>query len=394
MKKVKQRKMLMVLPLLVIPFLTMAFWAMGGGKGQQEAISQTAGLNLNLPDAQSKEEKLMDKLSFYEKADKDSMKLDEWMRSDPYYKKDSLSNFPSQLDELSNLSTGKYGQRLNNSPFDAGMEKPEDKLLDRLKQLETELSKSTASSNNFRNNQSSSNNDFSLELERLEQLMKANNSQGPEDPEMNQLEGTLDKILDIQHPERVKNRSIKNKGVAYSVRTTSGKDTIVNGFFSYSDPSEMEPVEQNAIEAIVASTQTIVNGSVVKFRLLSEVYINGILIPKDNLISGIATLEGERLQVEINSIRAAKSIYGVKLSVFDMDGLPGIYIPGAINREVAKESLNNSLTLADMTSVDPSFKAQAATTGIGAIKSLVGKKAKLVRVQLKAGYKVLLNNKN
>ncbi len=394
MKKVKQRKMLMVLPLLVIPFLTMAFWAMGGGKGQQEAILQTAGLNLNLPDAQSKEEKLMDKLSFYEKADKDSMKLDEWMRSDPYYKKDSLSNFPSQLDELSNLSTGKYGQRLNNSPFDAGMEKPEDKLLDRLKQLETELSKSTASSNNFRNNQSSSNNDFSLELERLEQLMKANNSQGTEDPEMKQLEGTLDKILDIQHPERVKNRSIKNKGVAYSVTTTSGKDTIVNGFFSYSDPSEMEPVEQNAIEAIVASTQTIVNGSVVKFRLLSEVYINGMLIPKDNLISGIATLEGERLQVEINSIRAAKSIYGVKLSVFDMDGLPGIYIPGAINREVAKESLNNSLTLADMTSVDPSFKAQAATTGIGAIKSLVGKKAKLVRVQLKAGYKVLLNNKN
>lgn len=30
---------------------------------------------------------------------------------------------------------------------------------------------------------------------------------------------------------------------------------------------------------------------------------------------------------------------------------------------------------------------------IGAVKSLVSKKAKLVRVQLKASYKVLLNNK-
>ncbi len=77
-----------------------------------------------------------------------------------------------------------------------------------------------------------------------------------------------------------------------------------------------------------------------------------------------------------------------------MDGLPGIYIPGTINRDVAKESLNNSLSLADVGSVDPSFKAQATTTGISALKSLVSKKAKLIRVQLKAGYKVLLNNKN
>lgn len=393
MKKVKQRKMLLVLPLLVIPFLTMAFWAMGGGKGQQATISQPAGLNLNLPDAQSKEEKLMDKLGFYEKADKDSMKLDEWMRSDPYFKKDSFSDFPTQLDELSNLSASKYNHRLNNSLFDAGNEKPEDKILDRLRKLETELSNATTVTA-VPTGPTMNSNDLSMNLQRLEQSMLVNNSTATEDPEMKQLEGTLDKILDIQHPERVKNRSIKNKGVVYSVRTSSGSDTIVNGFFSYSDPSEMEPEELNAIEATVATTQTVVNGSVVKFRLLSEVYINGVLIPKDNLLSGIATLEGERLQVEINSIRASKSIYGIKLTVYDMDGLPGIYIPGAINREVAKESLNNSLTLADMTSVDPSFKARAATTGIGAVKSLVGKKAKLVRVQLKSGYKVLLTNKN
>jgi len=47
-----------------------------------------------------------------------------------------------------------------------------------------------------------------------------------------------------------------------------------------------------------------------------------------------------------------------------------------------------------MTTLDPSLKAQATATGIGTIKSLVSKKAKLVRVQVKAGYKVLLNNKN
>jgi hypothetical protein len=47
-----------------------------------------------------------------------------------------------------------------------------------------------------------------------------------------------------------------------------------------------------------------------------------------------------------------------------------------------------------MTSLDPSLKAQATATGIGAIKSLISKKTKLVRVQVKAGYNVLLKNKN
>jgi hypothetical protein len=43
-----------------------------------------------------------------------------------------------------------------------------------------------------------------------------------------------------------------------------------------------------------------------------------------------------------------------------------------------------------MTSLDPSLKAQATATGINAVKNLLSKKAKLVKVTVKAGYKVLL----
>ena len=77
MNNVKRRKMLLVLPLLVIPFLTMAFWALGGGKGTQDKVIATEGLNLDLPNANLKEDKLMDKLSFYEKADKHPMEQEE-----------------------------------------------------------------------------------------------------------------------------------------------------------------------------------------------------------------------------------------------------------------------------------------------------------------------------
>ncbi len=395
-QNVRKRKMMLVLPLLVIPFLTMAFWALGGGRGKQETAVTSKGLNLDLPNANLKEDKLTDKLGFYDKADKDSLKLEEWMRSDPYFKRDTTPTeiYPDELQEITETTAGKYNQRLNTSPYEKAGNSPEDQIMQKLKLLENEMNKTATNDYEDPVKRNNGNDQFSSEVDRLEQMLQMNNTGSNDDPEIKQLENTLDKILDIQHPQRVKERSVKNKDAVYAVRRTSGADTIVKGFYSYSDEKELQGAEQNAVEAIIATNQTIVNGAVVKFRLLNDVYIKGKLIPINTLVAGIATLDGERLNVDINSIRHGKSIYMVKLEVYDMDGLPGIYIPGTINREVAKESLNNSLSLADMTSLDPSLKAQATATGIGAVKSLVSKKAKLVRVQVKAGYKVLLNNKN
>ncbi len=121
----------------------------------------------------------------------------------------------------------------------------------------------------------------------------------------------------------------------------------------------MEDDNNNAIEAVVHANQVLVNGAVIKFRLSTDIYINGTLIPKDNFVFGTASMNDERLEIEINSIRNNKSLFPVKLEVYDMDGLPGIYIPGAITRDVAKQSADNGLQLMELTSMDPSVKAQA-----------------------------------
>ena len=52
-KMIRQRKFLLVLPLLALPFMTMIFWALGGGKVEKmkaQAAVKT-GFNINLPDA-------------------------------------------------------------------------------------------------------------------------------------------------------------------------------------------------------------------------------------------------------------------------------------------------------------------------------------------------------
>lgn len=409
----RKRKMMLVLPLLVIPFLTMAFWAMGGGKGTSSSKStgSNQGLNLNLPDANLKEDKLSDKLSFYDKADKDSMKLEEWMRSDPYYRqKETGEPVMNEIEQMTETTGSKFNQRLNTSPYETSGNNPEQKIMQKLALLEKELNKTPETTDDLAaENEKKNDTAFPGEVDRLESMMQVMNKGNADDPEIKQLENTLDKILDIQHPERVKDRikekSLKNKEVVFAVSKEPKQESISlldtgkirqateSGFYSVNDEADTNE-EQYAIEAVIHENQTLVNGSVIKLRLLNDIYINGSLIPKDNFVFGIASLNDERLEVGINSIRCNQSLFTVKLEVYDMDGLPGIYIPGAITRDVAKQSADNSLQLMELSTMDPSLKAQAAAAGINTAKSLLSKKVKLIKVMVKAGYKVLLKDKN
>src|SRR5206468_2580365 len=100
----------------------------------------------------------------------------------------------------------------------------------------------------------------------------------------------------------------------------------------------------------------------------------------------------ERLQVQINYLHCNNSLYRVRLEVYDMDGLPGIFIPGAISRDVVKQSADNTIQSLDLGTMDPSLKAQAASAGVNVAKTMLSKKVKLARVTVKAGYRVFLKD--
>lgn len=410
----RKRKMMLVLPLLVIPFLTMAFWALGGGKGNEPvAANEQKGLNLNLPDAKMKDENLTDKLSFYDKADKDSAELEEWMRTDPYYqqKGDTSLSPVNELEVLTQNSASKYNQRLNPSPYETSSNNPEQKLMQKLALLQKEISKQPDTEGTYNHGVSlpDQGDEFSNEVDRLENMMLTMDKTNTGDPEMQQLNGTLEKILDIQHPQRVKDKlkekSLQQKQVVFAVTTSPKlanvslidtmkiKSNTSNQFFGVTKEGE-EVTEGFAIEAVVHSNQSLVNGAVIQLRLSTDVFINGVLIPKGTPVNGIASLNNERLEAEINSVRYKNQLFPVKLEMYDLDGLPGIYIPGSISRDVAKNSADNGLQLMELTTLDPSLKAQAAAAGINTVKSLMSRKVKQVKVMIKEGYKVLLKDKN
>jgi len=395
-KNVRKRKAMLILPLLVIPFLTLAFWAMGGGKGETEKQKDSSGLNMQLPSAHLKDDKDENKLSFYDAAEKDSARFREEIKNDP------LFQIPAPKD------TGllKYGNKTFDLKPDNYKDPNEAKVYAKLAELNQQLNNNNANPIKEGPFQSKVISVKKEDVDRLEGLMQDVNRDSGDDPEMAQLNGMMEKILDIQHPERVK-ETIKEKSPAnqelFSVNrqpvqaSLSLIDTIVKkdssvGFYGLE--SETVSEKQNAIEAIVHENQVLVSGAVIKLRLLNDITINGTHIPKDNFVFGTISLNGERLEIEIHSIRYNNSLFPVNMEVYDMDGLPGIYIPGAITRDVAKQSADNGLQTAGVTSMDPSLTGQATAVGINAAKTLLSKKAKLVRVFVKAGYKILLKDKN
>ena len=153
--------------------------------------------------------------------------------------------------------------------------------------------------------------------------------------------------------------------------------------------------DRNTISACVHNNQTVMDGQTVRFRLLEPMSVSGREIPRNALVVGTAKLQGERLSIIISSLGYRGSIIPVELSVYDPDGQAGIFIPGSMERNAAKEiAANMGTSVGSSVNISTDAGAQlAADLGKGLIQGTSQyfvKKMRTVKVHLKAGYKVLL----
>ena len=421
----KQRKFLMIAPLLVLPFITMIFWALGGGQGTQAipATKAQAGFNTQLPQAKLPAGNL-DKMSLYHIAEQDSQALREARAQDPYAEYgDTKTNNPANDTNVAGYEP--FPNYSNNYNSHTGIYSDPDpnevKVRRKLTQLENALNTPSSdtdiySTKDLRGPAETQSTDL-MEAQ-LKQLMSGTQQQGSSDPELKQLNGMLEKILDIQHPGRIEDQleaqSKKQKGEVFPVTTATNAatasllqrpfmpdlsdDSVLsfasslqqNAFYDLTQPAIQDNLTRQAIPAVVHGTQTLISGATVKLRLLKDVFIDGARVPRNSFVFGTCTVTGGRLDIQVKDVRYGNHIFPVSLNVFDMDGLEGIRVPGAITRDAAKEGANQAVQGLQFMNMNPSLATQAAGAGIETIKGLLGKKTKLVRVTVKAGYPVLL----
>jgi conjugative transposon TraM protein len=153
--------------------------------------------------------------------------------------------------------------------------------------------------------------------------------------------------------------------------------------------------DKNSIRACVYQTITLTNGKEVQIRLLEPMRAGNILIPANTIVTGACRIRGERMDVTITSIQYANNIIPVELLVYDTDGQRGIFVPNSDEVKAAKEvaaTLANSAGTSIMIS-DNAGSQLAADMGKGLIQGAsqyVSKKMSVVKVTLKANYRLLL----
>lgn len=341
--KERTKKMLLALPVLVLPFLALAFYVLGGGKGTvtDDALNAGQAINTSLPDAAFKKEEPKDKLSLYEQ----------------------LGRNRSESDTLPASVTGQ-------GFVPSGQPDPHEQAInERLAQITDELNRpeppvATAPQLPVAVAPLP---EISGDVDRLEKLMRTMQEDKEEDPEMAQLTGMLDKILAIQNPDLMQLPERRRDTVTF--------DSLFR-----------------AIPAEIIKKQKAVQGASITLRLLDTVTLSGHLIPKGHEITGSCRITNQRLLLDIKNIRLGTSIIPVDLTVYSPDGMMGINAPEAELADAAGMGADNAARSIGMYGIDQSIATQVAGAGLDAAKSLFSKKIRKVKVKLDAGTAVLLRN--
>lgn len=156
-----------------------------------------------------------------------------------------------------------------------------------------------------------------------------------------------------------------------------------------------EAAGKNTIAACVQGDQTVTDGQTVRLRLLEPMRVSGRTVPRNATLVGAARLQGERLEIGIISLEYQGNIIPVELAVYDSDGQAGIFVPGSMETDAAKEiGANMGSSLGSSINISTDAGAQLASDlGKGVIQGVsqyISKRMRTVRVHLKSGYRVLL----
>ncbi len=230
---------------------------------------------------------------------------------------------------------------------------------------------------------------------------------------MPSMQGQAQKTLppNISLPNVPKNESrelhtvskLSNQGSASALSQTISDSAFMDRYsqphnigFHTAGLNEDEHIQKNTIKACVHNDQIIISGQNVKLRLLEPIKAGDLNIPRHEIIIGIASVQGERLNILVKSIEYSGKIIPVEMLVYDMDGQQGIFVPGSMERNAAKEIVAG-MGSSSGTSISVNGQSAAGQLAVDMGRNIMqggsqylSKRLQLVRIKLKAGHSLLL----
>lgn len=157
--------------------------------------------------------------------------------------------------------------------------------------------------------------------------------------------------------------------------------------------------EPKLIQAIIDENIKAVDGSRVRLRLLDDVEIGKYVVKRGTyLYATVSGFSSGRVKGSISSILVDDELMKVSLSIYDTDGMEGLYVPNSQFRETSKDvassamSGNMNMGMGSMGSSLAQWGMQAVTNAYQKTSNAISKAIKKNKVKLKYGTFVYLVN--
>jgi conjugative transposon TraM protein len=408
-EQLQKRKKMVIFPLMFAAFAA-AMYFIFMPSSQEEKEKQ--GLNTDLPIP--KNEIIGDKKTAYEmelfgkKKNKQTLSLEDYGIKPDTVKSRIITNstgeYNSQKAPESSIRSSAEAYKKVNDDLISFYNQP--KTGSREKELERQVEMLRAELEEKENTDSVSRVDQQLKL--MEESYKLAAKYMPQG-QVEQLEQHRDKNI-VPEPLLKENRNIVpvaklgtnetsalQQQVEDSVFLSRYSQPVNTGFYTAGTDEDNRETSPNTIKACVHNDQVIVSGQNVKIRLLEQVKAGRLTIPVNEVVTGVATIRGERLNITVSSLEYKRRIIPVEILVYDIDGQQGIFIPGSAETNALKEvtasmgqGAGTSISITQGTTAGQQLAADVGRSFIQGASQYVSKKLRTTKVTLKAGYRLLL----
>ena len=102
--------------------------------------------------------------------------------------------------------------------------------------------------------------------------------------------------------------------------------------------------ENSFIKAVIDENNKGFLGSRVRFRLLEDIFVGNRKLCKGSILYGqISGFSMQRVELTIVSVFTKGDIFPINLSIYDVDGMKGLYVPQSVFRDMIREMGSNSI---------------------------------------------------
>ena len=384
---------ILYLPILFLGFFVIRLFGTEKADIDKSNLETTEFFNDKLPDANIKGDGIGDK---YTNMLNDFGKIKD---------ESAVENIERGGEDIKEEYTSQYSDA-ELAAMDQGSRQAQESM-ERLRQLQEQMRQQQAQDDNLSNDRTGGN--TSEEDETLESLRRALDEARQQS--QRQASGTVSSTdnrvsnetdTDLRSNDDVKGQVTVNEKAVTEIAEEAEAEEVVKTQKETSDYfntiTTNEP-EHKLIKAIVDEDVKAVDGSRVRLRLLDDIDIGERTIAKGTYLYCIMSgFSQQRVKGTVKSVLVNDELVKINLSIYDTDGMEGLYVPRSSFREtsqdVASGAMSQSMSLNDGSSTSSMGRwgMQALQNAYQKTANAISKNIRKNKVNIKYGTQVYLIN--